>query len=197
VLTVSAVGLFVIGYYWGNQYKHGGGPPAIQGVLISPAMPLPGFQLKDTLGRPFRDDDLTGVWTLFAFGEVSGARGQLAVTRMIEVHNRLADRPELRDRLRLALAAASQSPNLARDFARLSPALRILSGEGEELGRIAAVLGAPADGRGAERAALYLIAPDASLLALFPAGQAAEKIADDLITVSRWPLEALTAPAND
>jgi hypothetical protein len=193
VLIVSAIGLFLIGYYWGNQYKYSGGPPAIEGVMISPAMPLAEFDLRDAQGRPFGSEDLADRWTLLAFGEISQARGQLAVTHMIEVYNRLADRPELRDRLQLLLAAPSQSPNLASDFQRLSPALRILSGEESELSRLAGLLGASPTGIGEEGAARYLIAPNGSLLALFAAGQPAEAVASDVMTLSDWPLEALTA----
>jgi hypothetical protein len=189
---VSAVGLFLVGYYWGNQYKYGGGPPAIEGVLIAPALPLPAFELRDAMDRPFGEEGLAGHWTLLAFGEISQARGQLAVTRMIDISNRLADRADLRDRLQLALAAGAQSPNLARDFAGLSPALRILSGDEAELSRLAAVLGASPHG-GGEQASLYLITPDGTLVALFPPGQPAEAVASDLTALLEWPLEAFAA----
>jgi hypothetical protein len=197
VLIVSAIGLFLIGYYWGNQYQYGGGPPSIEGVLISPAMPLPAFALRDARAQPFGSKDLADRWTLLAFGEISQARGQLAVTRMIEVYNRLADRPELRDRLLLSLAAPAQPPNLGRDFEGLSPALRILSGEASELSRLAGVLGASPDDVGEAGAALYLIAPNGRLVALFAAGQPAEAIASDITTLSDWPLEALSAVPDE
>jgi hypothetical protein len=197
VLMVSAIGLFVLGYYWGNQYKYGGGPPTIEGVMVSPAVPLLGFELEDATGRPFSGDDLAERWTLLAFGEVSQARGQIAVSRMIDVFNRLADRPELRERVQLALAAKDQSPNLARDFSALSTSLRILAGEQAEIDRLAGLFGERPEGGGEEGAALYLITPDGHLLAVFPAGQPAGTVAADLRALSDWPLEALTAAPDD
>ena len=197
VLMISAIGLFVIGYYWGNQYKYGGGPPTIEGVMISPAAPLLDFELTDATGRPFTGDDLAGHWTLLAFGEISLARGQIAVSRMIDVYNRLADRPELRGQVQLALAARDQSPNLARDFSALAPSLRILSGGQDEIDRLAALFGERPEGGGEEGAALYLITPNGHLLAVFPTGQPAETIAADLRALSDWPLEALTATPDE
>jgi len=196
-LMSSAVGLFVIGYYWGNQHKYVGGPPAIEGVLIAPAMPLPRFALEDAEGHAFTVEDLADHWTLLAFGEISSARGQLAATHMIDVYNRLGDQPVLRAQVQLALAATAHAPNLAWDFSRLSPALRILSGPDEEIRRLAAPLGEPPEGRGDARSAIYLIAPDGNLLALFSASQPTETVAADLAALSEWPLEALANRHDD
>ena len=42
-----------------------------------------------------------------------------------------------------------------------------------------------------DRSTLYLIAPDARLLALFPTSQPPEALASDLTLLADWPLEAL------
>jgi protein SCO1/2 len=186
---ISAMGLFLIGYYWGNQYKYGRqGPPAIEGVLVRPALEVPAFELTDASGLPFTDEDLKGHWTLLVFGELSQARGHLGVTRMIEVDNRLADHTALRRQMQLVLAADAQSPKLARDFSRLSPRLRVVSGEPGELQRLRTALGEdtnPAQGE----ATLFLFGPAGRLMALFTATQSNEAIAADISALSKRPTE--------
>ncbi len=105
-MVAAAIGLFAVSYYWGNQHKHGDQtPPAIAGVLIRPSPELPGFELHDAEGQPFTADSFDDHWTLLTFGDLAGASGHLAVTRMIEVFNRLADDPELQAMLQIALVA--------------------------------------------------------------------------------------------
>ena len=91
----------------------------------------------------------------------------------------------------LVLAAASQPADLARDFGRLSPALRLVSGEAGDLSQLAKLLGEPPHPERDSRATLYLIAPNARLLAFFPASQAAQAVAADLTLLATWPLDAL------
>jgi hypothetical protein len=194
---ISAMGLFVIGYYWGNQYKYArNDPPVIEGVLVRPALELPDFELADATGRPFSSEDLSEHWTMFAFGELSEARGHLAATRMIDVYNRLADQRDLRGRMQLALASETQSPNLARDFSRLSPALRVLSGEAGEVGRLRALLGEDTAGE-SEGATVHLFGPSGRLTALFTPTQPAESIAADLVALSERPQDLYTESTNE
>lgn len=187
-LASAAIGLFLVGYYWGNQYKRGDSvSPTIAGVLVHPARPLPGFELWDAADQPFTVESLAERWTLLSFGELDQASGHLAVTRMIEVHNRLASDPGLQEMLQLALAAERQDPALAQDFARLSPALKLLSGESGEMQRLGASLGAPAKeaaGTSTDEIPLFLIGPSGRLLALFPGAQAAASIASDLAAIA-------------
>lgn len=196
LLILVAVGLFILSYYWGNRYQYGR-LPDIEGVLIAPAMPLPGFALEDTEGRAFTARHLNDRWTLLAFGEIASARGQLAVTRMLAVANRLADRPRLRESLQLVLAAPVHAPNTARDFTRLSPILRLVVGDPDELARLATPLGEAPDGRGETQAALYLIAPGGDLLALFAASQPPETLAADLAALASRPPELFAVPRDE
>jgi hypothetical protein len=189
VMIAAAAGLFVVGYQWGNRYQHRGGPPAIAGVLVSPPIDLSDFALQDPDGRPVNRDRLNQGWTLLTYGDLTQAQGHLAVNRLLEIHNRLADRPELRAELRLVLVQNSEAPNLARDFSRLSPSLTIAGGGAEELGRLAEALGGappptPGDDAGA---ALFLIAPGARLVALFTPGQDPATVAADLAALSEQP----------
>jgi len=196
ILMVCAIGLFLIGYQWGNQHRFGQ-PPAIEGVLLAPAMPLPAFALVDAKGQPFGRDQLSGHWTLLAFGDLAQARGQLAIQRLLDVFNHLAASAEPRKGMQLVLAAPDQPADLAQDFGRLSPALRLVSGEAGDLGQLTGLLGEPPNPDQGGRSTLYLIAPNARLLAFFPASQAARSVADDLVLLAEWPLEALENPSHD
>jgi hypothetical protein len=190
LLMVCAIGIFILGYQWGNQ-RHFGQPPAIEGVILAPAMPMPAFALVDTEGQPFGRDQLAGHWTLLAFGDLAQPRGQLAIQRLLDVYHRLGTEVEPDQRPWLVLAAASQPADLARDFGRLSPALRLVSGEAGDLGQLAKLLGEPPHPERDSRVTLYLIAPNARLLAFFPASQAAQTVAADLTLLATWPLDAL------
>ncbi len=196
ILMVCAIGLFLIGYQWGNQRRFGQ-PPAIEGVLIAPPMALPAFALVDDTGQPFGRDQLRDQWTLLAFGDLAQARGQLAVQRLLDVYHRLPADAEPRQRLQLLLAAPVLHEELARDFSRLSPALRLVAGEAGDLGQLAGLLGEPVNPGSQDRSTLYLITPDARLLALFPASQPPQALATDLTLLADWPLEALETLNRD
>jgi hypothetical protein len=189
VMIAAAAGLFVVGYQWGNRYQHHPGPPAIAGVLVSPPIDLSDFALQDPDGRPVTRDRLSEGWTLLTYGDLTQAQGHLAVNRLVEIHNRLADRPELRAGLRLVLVQSGDAPNLARDFNRLHPSLIIAGGAAEELTKLADALGgvpAPAPGDDAG-AAQFLIAPGARLVALFTPGQGPATVASDLAALAEHP----------
>lgn len=189
VMIAAAAGLFLIGYQWGNQYKRPAGPPAIAGVLVAPPIDLSAFSLQDPDGRPVTRDRLTQGWTLLTYGDLTQAQGHLAASRLLEVYNRLADRPELHTALRLVLVQSVDAPNLARDFNRLSPALIIAGGDSEQRDLLAEALGgAPAPLPGDDSgSAVFVIAPGARLVALFTPGQGAATIAADLATLFESP----------
>jgi cytochrome oxidase Cu insertion factor (SCO1/SenC/PrrC family) len=191
-MIAAALGLFMVGYYWGNQYKHADRtPPTIEGVLVRAPPGLPGFELRDAENQPFTANSFEEHWSLVTFGDLGRAPGHLAVTRMIEVYNRLAERPELQTRLLIALVAERQDPALARDFARLSPALKLLSGDPGEVQRLRASLdAAPPENPGVDvgdDTAFYLIGPSSRLLALFPGAQPPAAIASDLTAIAEHP----------
>jgi hypothetical protein len=145
-MALAAVGMFLIAYQWGNQYQYGGGePPAIGGVLLRPAVPLPRFQLVDSSGRRFDEEAMRDHWTLLSIGSVVSARGHRTVGRMGEIYNLVGDRRDLRGKLRLWLISADSAPALARDFERLSPGLSVLSAERAEVAALAQALGADSD----------------------------------------------------
>lgn len=183
-LALGAMALFLLGYQWGNQYQHSDDEPTrINGVLVRPVGTIPALSLHDPLGQTFDKKDLSGRWTLMAVGDLTQASGQRAVQRLIDAYNRVADQPPLRRSLQLILIAVPDSPGLARDFDRLSPALHVLSGDDEEVARIKAALGLS----DAPEPTLFLFGPDANLIALLPASETGSEVAEDLKAVYADP----------
>lgn len=172
VLAVAAIALFVLAYQWGGRYRdEAGEASAIAGVRIASSRPLPeALANPSTEGAP----TLLGHWTLTALADDPQAP---EMGRLVEVYNRLADRPELRARLQLLLIAPAATGGPASDFARLSPAFHQLAGDDADRTRWRIALGA---GDAEAPPALFLIDPEARLTALFPAAQAPARIAEDL-----------------
>ncbi|NBC49142.1 MAG: hypothetical protein GVY22_14415 [Gammaproteobacteria bacterium] len=199
-MAVAAVGLFLVGYQWGNQYQRTQeGPPQIAGVLLSPSVALPEIALQGPRG-PFATDERETPWSLLAFGRPTSARGHRGVARLIAVWNRTADQPDLREQLRLLLVSADDIPALARDLERLTPNLFVLSTSQAELGRLRQAMGASGDAQedGDDLPpTLFLIGPQARLVALFPGSQPAAQIAEDLGRLAERPDAFTSAPLRD
>lgn len=177
VLVIGALTLFALAYQWGNEYQRRNAvPPVIGGLLIRPPLSVPDFELRDPLGRPLGQDDLKRGWTLLAFGDLSRASGQLAVQRLIDVYNRVADQRSLQGQLRLVLIATADTPNLARDFATLLPALHVLDGDAEQVTRLRDALGLGPE----ETPALLVFGPGGYLLAFLPEDLDGAALAEDL-----------------
>jgi len=189
-LAAAAIGLFLVGYHWGNRYQRSTStPPAIEGVLIRPARPLPDLALRDGAGRPFTAERLVGHWTLLSFGNPSPTPDQPVVVRMIEIRNRLASNPELQERLLLVLVIQPDDSSPASDFGHLSPVLTLLSGTTDELQRLRTTLGMPVQATApttAQGIPCYLIGPSGRLFALFPGAQTPASIASDLAAIAAY-----------
>ena len=180
VFVLGAMGLFLFGYQWGNEYqRRHAKPPQISGVLVRPPAAIPGFRLEDPLGRPFDQETLAAGWTLLTFGDLASVSGQLAIQRLIDLYNRVAGEEGLYESLRLVLVTTSDAPNLARDFARLSPALYVLSGEAVERERLRTALGVGAE---AEQP-LFVFAPGGFLVALLTDPSDGASPAADLVAL--------------
>jgi hypothetical protein len=185
IMAVAALGLFLVSYQWGNQYMHGGDrPPTLSGVVIRPPLPLPDVVLTDSSDGPFGRADLIDHWSLLIFAAVDDARGHRGIARLVEVYNRLADRPHLQERLRLLLVGTDAESRLGRDFERLSSAITVLSAEPATLETLEATLGADPQSKGDGLPTLFLIDTDARLVALFPASQSAAEIAADVAALA-------------
>jgi hypothetical protein len=177
LVMLSAIALFVLAYQWGNQYqRRSATPPVIGGLLISPPATLPELELRDALGRPFDQEDLSQGWTLLAFGDLARASGQLAVQRLIDTYNRVADERALRRQLTLALVTTTDNPSLARDFTGLLPALKVLSGDREQIDGLRADIGLGSE----DAAAFFVIGPGGYIVAFLPETQEGAAMAEDL-----------------
>lgn len=198
IMAAAAVGLFIVGYQWGNQFQHAHQAPLrIDGVLLRPQVELPALDLYGPQG-PFSRADLDEHWSLIAFGSPGSAAGHRGVSRLIEIANRVADQPQLHKQLQLLLISADDAPTLARDFEQLTPSLRILSAPEQLLAELKEALGAdqsePAEG--ADLAPpLFLVDPRPRLVALFSGAQPAASIAADLKALSERPNVLPSGPA--
>jgi hypothetical protein len=181
IMMAIAATLFILSYQWGNDYQRRSvTPPTINGVLLNPAPKLPELRLRDTSGQVVDPTILTGRWTLLALGELADASGQRAVQRLIEIYNRVADQAALRAQLQLAIILTADTSELARQTSRLTPALRLLSGDGTAITTLRRTFGSDVD----TSPTLYLIAPSGYLLALFPERESGTAIAEDLKTLA-------------
>lgn len=187
-LAAAAIGLFLVGYHWGNGYQRSiSMPPVIEGILIRPACPLPDLTLRDEAGRPFTAERFVGHWTLLSFGNPSHTPDQPAVMRMIEIHNRLANDPDLQEGLLLVLVIQPDDSSPASDFDHLPPVLTFLSGTTDALQRLRTALGMPVQATTLtpdQGIPCYLIGPSGQLSALFPGTQTPASIASDLAAIA-------------
>ncbi|MBK5930798.1 hypothetical protein CCR82_09760 [Halochromatium salexigens] len=197
IMALAAVGLFLVGYQWGNQFqREHEAPLRIDGVLMRAPVALPAFETLRGPQGTITHADLRGHWSLIAFGSPGSAAGHRGVARLIEIANRVADQPEVRQHLQLLLISADDAPRLARDFERLTPNLSVLSTSQDEFERLQQALGAGGDGDADTDAdaadheqppPLFLIGPQARLVALFPGSQPAAQIAADLARLAERP----------
>lgn len=199
IMAVAAVGLFIVGYQWGNQFQTAHQAPLrIDGLLLRPPVELPELELHGPQG-PFSRADLDARWSLIAFGSPGSAAGHRGVSRLIEIANRIADQPDLRKQLQLLLISADDAPILARDFEQLTPSLRVLSAPEPQLAELKGALGAgssePAEAAD-QPPPLFLVDPRARLVALFAGGQPAASVADDLKMLSERPDALMAAPES-
>lgn len=193
-MALMAMLLFLLGYQWGNRYQRASeAPPSIQGVLVRPPLELPEIALSDALGRAFDKAALGEDWALLTFGDLTGASGQLAIQRLVDVYNRLADRHDLQAALRLVLVTTRDAPRLARDFTALSPALHVLGGGTEAIAPLRDALGAGSPGS----EPLFVLAPGARLVAVLPDAESRAAMAEDVATLyarSDWLLADAQPP---
>ncbi|MEY6431979.1 hypothetical protein ABC977_06090 [Thioalkalicoccus limnaeus] len=173
ILALAAIGLFLIAYQWGNQYQVARqADQGFSGIRIDPPPLLSG----DTtgLGEPL---GFHGAWTLLAFDEP--APRSVAMQRLFEVHNRLADRPALQSALHLALVTGPAPSEQALTFDGSSASFHLVTTDLHlpDLERIIGSEEAPGPG---QTPPLFLIDPSGHLVALFPGIQDAATITADV-----------------
>lgn len=188
VIALATVGLFLISYQWGSQYRHGDArTPVLSGILIHPPQTLPDLVLKDSQGNPFGRTELSDRWSLIVFTNLGDESARRDIARLVEIHNRLADRPRLQRLLRLLLVSNDNMPKLAAELEGLLPIIDLLAAEASTLSNLRAALGTQSEREHEALPPLFLIDPKSRLLAFFPASQSAEQIATDIKALSDWP----------
>lgn len=179
VILTLAVLAFGLAYYMGSQYQdRPRNLPAITGVAIEPPAPLP--DLPEGEGAPLTRDTLLGHWSLLMLDPHPGETRSPALLRLLRVHNQLAGDAELQQRLTFLYLPRQLAPGAQAAIEGMSDNIHALSGDPSLLAETIRLFGLEADG---DRAALYLIGPQARLHALFTPDQDIATIAEDLTTL--------------
>jgi hypothetical protein len=179
VILTLAVLAFGVAFYGGSRYKDRPQPaPAISSVAIHPPAPLPEMPREDD--APLRREALAGHWSLLMLDPRPGQTRSPALLRLLQVHNRLASRPELQQKMAfLYLPKALQTEQRAT-IDKLGENVHGLAGSADQVNETFRLFGVEPDG---EMAALYLIGPQLRLHALFTPDQDIATIAKDLTTL--------------
>jgi hypothetical protein len=177
ILVLAILG-FCLAYYAGQRQKqHDRVLPQIDGVLINPPLAPPDFELRNQAGEPVSTTDLEGHWSLLMLDPSHETAPSAALTRLIQVHNRMARDPELQRQMRFFYLPAHGDREHAISFAAMSDNIHALYGEPGTVDKLFAALGGNSN---AEQDTLYLIGPNARVHALFTRDEDAATIADDL-----------------
>lgn len=183
----AVAGLFLLSYYWGNQYRRPKPSAVGTAILLRPPLPLPEFHATDFTGRALGRDRLRGHWNLLLIGAVDAPATRRGLSRLSRIHNRLGEYPGLQETLRPLLispAPEQDTPERLRDTVyAYNPALSAARGTETELRELLEALGAPSTAAGIDPqrpAALYLLDPEVRVLALFTADQDPAAVARDI-----------------
>ena len=183
-LAVAAVLALALGYYLGNRF---GGPTVPRNpqvlVAVQESRDLSDLRLTDHFGLPFGSEQLAGRWSLLAFAHPADSdQVRAAVTRLVMVHNRLVDWPDLQKKFRGVVVSLDPltDPRRLRDLIGLdSPDFVGVSGDADAV----AALAPP--GPAEPAANLALIGPDRRLRGWFTGEVAPATIATDLKALAR------------
>lgn len=106
-----------------------------------------------------------------------GKISSIALTRLIQVHNRLAADPDLQQQIHYFYLPGNKIEEKAISFASLSDNFQALHGDKQEVDIVFTAFG---DADNETEYTLYLIGPDAKLHALFTRNNNTATIAEDL-----------------
>jgi len=180
-MLAAAAGLFLLGYYWGNQYKEVEIPELSAAVALRPALPLPDFLAADASGHAFGPARFQDRWTLLLTAAADQVATADRLAQLNRVYSRLAEHSRTQEQVQMVLlsrrpgSAGSDGP--LSDLRRHNPLLITASGQGERLDVLWSSLGA--DGSPGS-AGLYLVDPRAQVVALFTADGHPANIAADV-----------------
>ncbi len=178
-----AVVLFVVSYYWGNQYKKLETAQLESAVLLRPAMPLPAFEARDHTGSELSPATLHGRWGLLLIGALDNADTRRGLVLVSRIHNRLANQPKLQRELRPLLISPRADTDtdtpaqLRQTVQSYNPGMLAASAHASALAGLLEALGAES------RANLYLLDPQVRIQAVFTLDSDPATIARDIGTI--------------
>jgi len=119
VLFAIAVAALVGGYYWGNQ--HAPKNIALRAAsLLQDPIALQPIALQDQFGEPFDNQRLADHWNLVMFGYTRSRNDSPALLELsTQILNRMADRPELQQNLRVLFVTVDpehDTPEVLEEF---------------------------------------------------------------------------------
>ncbi|MET0027657.1 MAG: SCO family protein [Candidatus Thiodiazotropha sp.] len=179
ILTLAALA-FGLAYYSGMQHPSRTTDAAIQGIRIDPPTPVPPLELTDQQGAPFSQNDLRGQWSLLLLDPEGSPSPSPALIHLMQIHNRLADRPQLQGSIHFIYLPRWKEAALSQDIDRLSSHLTGLTGEPERVDEIFRQFGVDTNG---PSGLFFLIGPDQRMHALFTQDEDAATIAQDLTSL--------------
>jgi cytochrome oxidase Cu insertion factor (SCO1/SenC/PrrC family) len=175
VVLLLALLTFGIAYYAGNRYAT---PPPVQitGIRLSPAMPVPAFQLLQQAGEPFSNAQLRDHWSLLLLDPQPDQKTP-ALRKLVQIHNRMADDPVLQRQTLFVYAVKQDSDTMSENITRLGDNFVLLSGAAKPIDGLFEQLGYAASTE--DNLVLYLIDPEANIQALYTSELNAGDIAQD------------------
>jgi protein SCO1 len=146
-MLLAAMTTLLGGYFWGNQYATDRLQRELGARLIPEAPDMPEFSLTDQNGRPFTREDLLQHWNLLYFGCLTCPEADSSVLPLyVQVYNRLADRPELRDGTRFLVVSTDPeelgSEVLRKRLAYFHADFLALGGSAETIATLRSAIGA-------------------------------------------------------
>jgi cytochrome oxidase Cu insertion factor (SCO1/SenC/PrrC family) len=179
ILALAALA-FGLAYYSGMQTPSRTTDAAIQGIRIDPPTPAPTLDLTDQKGAPFTQNDLRGQWSLLLLDPGESPAPSPALIHLMQIHNRLADRPQLQGSIHFIYLPRWKAAALSQEIDRLGTHLTGLRGKPEVVDEIFHQFGVDTSGA---IGLFFLIGPDQRLHALFTQGEDAATIAQDLASL--------------
>jgi hypothetical protein len=180
VILTLAVIVFGVAYFGGARYQQTNRVlPQISGLSIQPPAPLP--DMSD-LGEeaPLTPAQLEDHWSLLALDPDIGDRRSPALIRLLQIHNRLADKPELQRQLHFLYLPLEADEATQASISGLHENITGLTGETDQIAKTFEHFGVAHE---SNQAAFYLIGPEKRLHALFTPNQDAATIAQDINTL--------------
>jgi cytochrome oxidase Cu insertion factor (SCO1/SenC/PrrC family) len=177
ILTLALI-TFGFAYYAGISHKTSRDTSGIHGISISPPTPVPAFELQDHANESYDDKRLLNHWSLLMLDPSGMSQPTPAFTWLLKIHNRLAARPELQQKVHYLYLPKSSGAALRSTISQLSSNIIGLHGSPQLTEETFTRFGVD---QNRSDPVLYLIEPQGRLHVLFTDDVDAATIAKDLI----------------